>query len=57
MTTTCPTVCIKSKSQRGFVIINKSDFDPKTMELWDKPPNVIVMKPAPKKKSGKVSEK
>lgn len=40
------TVKIKQESKRGWVIINKTDFDKKTMELYGSKP--VAEKPAEK---------
>ena len=34
MSDTCETIKIVAKNEQGFIIINKSDFDPKTMKEW-----------------------
>ena len=44
------TVKIKADNEQGFVIINKSDFDDKTQELFE---DVLAKKPPTRKRTVK----
>jgi hypothetical protein len=38
MENTCPTVKIAADNEQGFVVINESDFDPKTQAIYGADP-------------------